>query len=228
MDFPSSMQTRVFTHFFTLMALSGAVAFAQSASQSNTPAGKFYVADVEGVAEVSAGGKIEDMKEKAVFDAEGTVLETKPDSTISVVMSNGVGLNFAPETKLVVKRFQQDPFQPNREDLETEPSISNTRVSLIRGAVGISTGKLVAGSSMVLETPHGSLNVLSQTAQKVAIQVSDTTTTVTVFAGAVTLRLDNMGSGETLTPGQQATIKRQGTGQLSSITVQPTPKDLSP
>ena len=210
------------------MTLTGALAFAQGASQRKNPTSKFYVADVEGFAQVRTGEKIEDMKEKDVFDAEGTVVETKPDSSNSLVMSNGVGLNFAPETRLVVKRFQQEPFQPNRNDLETEPSMSQTRTSLARGSIGICTGKLVAGSSMVYDTPHGSLNILSQNAQKAAIQVNDDTTTVTLFEGAMTLRGDNMAGGESLKPGQQATIRRRGAGLPPLIAIRPIPRDIQP
>lgn len=222
------MKPRVFTHYFTFLTLSGAVALAQSASQRKTATSKFYVAEVEGFAQVTTDKKIEDMTEKSVFDAEGTVVETKPDSTNALVMSNGVGLNFAPDTKLFVKRFQQEPFQPNRTDLDTEPSMSQTRTALARGSLGICTGKLVAGSSMVYDTPHGSLNILSQNAQKAAIQVNDDTTTVTLFEGAITLRGDNMAGGETLQPGQQATIKRRGAGLPPIIAIQPIPKDLQP
>ncbi len=222
------MQSKVFAYYCTLLAIAVPVAFAQSSSKRKNPTSKFYVAEVEGFAQVNTGEKIEDLTEKSVFDAEGTVVETKPDSTNALVMSNGVGLNFAPDTKLTVKRFQQEPFQPNRTDLESEPSVSQTRTSLARGSIGICTGKLVAGSSMVYDTPHGSLNILSQNAQKAAVEVNDDTTTVTLFEGAITLRGDNMAGGEALQPGQQAVIKKRGPGQPPLISIQPIPKEQQP
>lgn len=213
------MQSKAFVCFCTLLALGGATAFAQTTPKRKSPTSKFYVAEVEGFAQVNTGEKIEDLTEKSVFDAEGTVIETKPDSSNSMVMSNGVGINFAPDTKLVVKRFLQEPFQPNRTDLETEPSVSQTRTSLARGAVGICSGKLVAGSSMVYDTPHGSVNILSQNTQKASVEISDDTTTVTLFEGAITLRGDNMAGGEALQPGQQAVIRKRGLNQPPEITV---------
>jgi len=202
-----------------LLALSGALTFAQTTSKRKSPTSKFYVAEVEGFAQVNTGEKIEDLTEKSVFDAEGTVIETKPDSSNSLVMSNGVGINFAPDTKLIVKRFLQEPFQPNRTDLETEPSVSQTRTSLARGAVGICSGKLIAGSSMVYDTPHGSVNILSQNTQKAAIEIGDDATIISLFEGAITLRGDNMAGGEALQPGQQAVIRKRGINQPPEITI---------
>ena len=219
------MHLKAFFRFCACVALSGAAVFAQTASKRRNPTSKFYVADVEGFSQVNTGEKIEDLTEKSVFDAEGTIVETKPDSSNSLVMSNGVGLNFGPDTKLIVKRFLQEPFQPNRTDLESEPSVSQTRTMLSRGAVGICSGKLVAGSSMIYDTPHGSVAILSQNVQKAAIQVSDDETIVTLFEGAITLRGDNMAGGEALQPGQQAVIRKRGVDQPPEITISPIPQD---
>lgn len=221
----STMHTKAFLRICACLALSGVVAFAQSTSKRRNPTSKFFVADVEGFAQLNTGEKIEDLTEKSVFDAEGTVVETKADSSNALVMSNGVGLNFGPETKLVVRRFLQEPFEPNRMDLESEPSVSQTRTFLSHGNLGICTGKLVAGSSMVYDTPHGSVNILSQSVQKTAIQVTDDTTTISLFEGSITLRGDNMAGGESLQPGQQAVIRRRGPNQPPEITISPIPSE---
>lgn len=219
------MNAKALVQFCTLLALSGAVAFAQTSSKRKSPTSKFYVAEVNGFAQVNTGEKIEDLTEKSVFDAEGTVIETKPDSENALVMSNGTGIYFSPNTKLTVKRFTQEPFSPNRTDLESEPSVSQTRTELSRGSVGLCTGKLVAGSSMSYDTPHGMINILSQNTQKIAIEVFDSKTVITVFEGAVTLRGDNMAGGESLSPGQQAVIISRGVNQPPEITIGPIPSD---
>lgn len=218
------MQTRVIAALCAVSLLGCGILHAQDSAKRRSPTSKFYVAEVEGFAEVNTGEKIEDLTEKSVFDAEGTVIETKPDSSNALVMSNGVGIYFEPDTKLAINRFLQEPFLPNRTDLESEPSVSQTRTRLARGGVGICTGKLVAGSSMVYDTPHGSLNILSQNTQKVAVQVTDESTIVTLFEGAVTLRGDNMAGGESLQPGQQAVITSRGLNQPPSITIGPLPE----
>ena len=217
------MQPKAFVCICTLLALAVPSAPAQTSAKRKSPTSKFYVAEVEGFAQVNTGEKIEDLTEKSVFDAEGTVIETKPDSQNSLVMSNGVGINFAPDTKLIVKRFLQEPFQPNRTDLESEPSVSQTKTTLARGAVGICSGKLIAGSSMVYDTPHGSVNILSQSVQKASMEISDDTTTITLFEGAITLRGDNMAGGEALKPGQQAVIRKRGVNQPPEITISDIP-----
>lgn len=219
------MRSKAFFHYCACLAFAGATVFAQTTSKRKNPTSKFYVAEVEGFAQVNTGEKIEDLTEKSVFDAEGTIVETKPDSANSLVMSNGVGINFAADTKLVVKRFLQEPFQPNRTDLDSEPSVSQTRTILARGAVGICSGKLVAGSSMVYDTPHGSVNILSQNTQKVSLEINDDTTTVTLFEGAITLRGDNMAGGEALNAGQQAVIRKRGMNHPPEISISPIPKE---
>lgn len=211
---------------YLLLAVSINPVFAQNSVTKKSPTSKFYVADVKGFAEVNTGTKIEDLTERSVFDAEGTVIETKIDSTNAVVMSNGAGVYFTPDTRLAVKRFAQEPFSPNRTDLDSEPSVSQTRNVLVRGAVGICTGKLIAGSSMVYETVNTSLNILSQSVQKIAIQTNDEGTTVTLFEGAVTVRGDNMSGGEPLKPGQQALIRSRGLNQPPVITIRPIPVEL--
>lgn len=221
------MKPKVLGCFCMFLALMSTLAPAQTSSKRKSPTSKFYVAEVTGFAQVNTGEKIEDLTEKSVFDAEGTVIETKPDSANALVMSNGTGIYFAPNTKLIVKRFAQEPFQPNRTDLESEPSVSQTRTLLAHGSVGLCTGKLIAGSSMIYGTPHGSVNILSQNTQKLAIEVSDDATVITLFEGAATLRGNNMAGGESLHPGQQAVIRSRGVDQPPEITIGAIPDDQS-
>ncbi|MCX6937913.1 MAG: hypothetical protein NTU80_08445 [Verrucomicrobia bacterium] len=220
------MQAKPLTLLCLLLGIASTQTFAQNSATKKSPTSKFYVADVKGFSEVNNGTKIEDLTEKSVLDAEGAVIETKNDSTNAVVMSNGAGIFLAPDTRMAVKRFAQDSFSPNRTDLDSEPSISQTRNVLARGSVGICTGKLVAGSSMVYDTGNTSLNILSQSPQKVAIQANDDETTITLFEGAVTLSSDTIPGGQPLKPGQQALVRSRGVGQPPQITIRPIPPEL--
>jgi hypothetical protein len=74
---PIFMNAKVLTQFAALLALSAGVAFAQTTSKRKSTTSKFYVAEVKGFSQVNTGEKIEDLTEKSVFDAEGTVIETK-------------------------------------------------------------------------------------------------------------------------------------------------------
>ncbi len=219
------MQSATLLRLLALLLVSGVTVSAQNSVKRKSPTSKFYVADVNGFSQVNTGEKIEDLTEKSVFDADGTIIETKPESDNAIVMSNGVGIYFKEDTKLAVKRFIQEPFQPNRTDIESEPSVSQTRNQLARGSVGLCSGKLVAGSSMVYDTPHGSINVLSQNVQKMAVEIGDEETVVTLFEGALTLRGDNMAGGEALQPGQQAVIRKRGIGEPPEIRIAEIPAD---
>jgi hypothetical protein len=78
---------------------------------------------------------------------------------------------------------------------------------------------------MIYDTPHGSVSILSQNVQKAAVQVTDDSTIVTLFEGAITLRGDNMAGGEALQPGQQAVIRKRGVDQPPEITIAPIPQE---
>ena len=138
-----------------------AVPLTSAAPKKKNPTSKLFVTDTQGGAEIETEDKIVELTKKSVHTAQGTVIETKkteegktPESaSSSMVYSNGTGIHFDPDTRLEVKKFVQEPFTPNRTDMEMEPSISQTQTYLSRGSVGICTSKLVAGSSMVYQTP---------------------------------------------------------------------------
>jgi hypothetical protein len=175
-------------------------------AKPKNPVSKLYVADLQGEAEIDTGERIEPLTEKSVHYAEGAVLETKADSTNSIVLSNGTGVYLGPNTKLEIKRFVQEPFWPNRNDLQVEPSVSQMHAYVWRGTVGLCTARLIAGSSMVFDTPHASINIRGQ---RLLIQAMEFETRVSVLEGEVTVRAgENDPSGATLRGGQQAIVRR--------------------
>ena len=86
-------------------------------------------------------------------------MATKPKSTVAVVFSNGTGVFFDEDTRIEVKKFEQEPFVPNRTDTDVEPSMSQTQAFVPRGTVGLCTSKLVAGSNMTYKTQLGAVNI---------------------------------------------------------------------
>lgn len=191
-------------------------------SKRKNPTSKLFVADVEGAASINTGEKIEDLTKKSVHTAEGVVVETKPDSKNAIVLSNGTGISFDPDTRLEMERFQQEPFSPNRTDLEMEPSVSQTKAFIPRGGVGICTSKLVAGSTMNYRTRHADIAIRGR---KVVIETNDNRTVVSLIAGDVTVRGGPNGGGESLKPGQQAIITRHSLAEPPSIHIQPIPEN---
>ncbi|HRI80799.1 MAG TPA: hypothetical protein PLF88_00025 [Opitutaceae bacterium] len=188
----------------------------QAQSRKKNPTSKVYVAEVSGTAQIDTGETIDDLTRRSVYNAQGTVIETKEDSTNAMVWSNGTGIYFAPDTRLEVKRFVQEPFIPNRNDMEVEPSISRTETFMPRGAVGLCTSKLVAGSTMTYNTPHASVRLKGR---KAVIEVANDETIVSLLEGDITVRAGERDrGGQILEQGQQAIIKRDGT-----ITIRPIP-----
>jgi hypothetical protein len=215
--------SKALTGFFLAISLVSAVSFAQSSDgKRKNPTSKLYVADVEGIASINTGEKIEDLTKKSVHAAEGVILETKAESKDAIVLSNGTGIGFDADTRLEINRFLQEPFSPNRSDLETEPSVSQTAAMLSRGSVGLCTSKLVAGSSMIYSTRHASVAIRGR---KVVIETTDNQTVVSLIEGDVTVRGDMMAGGQTLKPGQQAIITRPSSFEPPVIVIQPIPKD---
>lgn len=188
----------------------------QAQSRKKNPTSKVYVAEVSGTAQIDTGETIDDLTKRSVYNAQGTVIETKEESTNAMVWSNGTGIYFAPNTRLEVKRFVQEPFIPNRKDMEVEPSISRTDTFLPRGTVGLCTSKLVAGSTMTYNTPHASVRLKGR---KAVIEVNGGETKVSLLEGDVTVRAGERDrGGQVLQQGQQAIIRSDGT-----ITIQPIP-----
>lgn len=213
-----------------LLACSGAVlastvALAQQPKKKTNPASKVYFTDVQGLAEIDTGDKVDELVQRTVYTAQGAVIETKkPESqddknrySSAMVFSNGTGAFFDTDTRVEMKRFVQEPFVPNRNDIDVEPSISQTQAFVSRGAVGLCTSKLVAGSSMTYQTPHASVNIRGK---RVVIEAASEVTKISMLEGESTVRAGetDMG-GHALRAGQQAIIHAARGGQPAAIEI---------
>lgn len=232
---PSPSSRRNFSAFFlvaTLMAM--AVTSDLWAQSKKNPASKIYVADLEGQADIQTDDKIVELTKKSVHSASGTVIETKKATDMtekdknhsSMVYSNGTGIYFDPDTRMEVKKFVQEPFTPNRTDMDTEPSISQTQTYLSHGLVGLCTSRLVAGSSMVYQTPLGSVNIRGH---KLLVEATDQFTRIAMLEGESTVR-GGSGSnedtgGQTLHEGEQAIIRPGTPGHPPSVQIERIPSN---
>lgn len=206
---------------FGVIALS-VPAYAQN---KKNPASKVYISDLSGEAQIDTGDAIQDISKRSVYTAQGTVIETKkPENEndqskyySTMVYSNGTGAFFDADTRVEVKRFVQEPFMPNRADVEVEPSISQTQAFIARGAVGLCTSKLVAGSSMTYQTSHGSINIRGR---KLVIETTKEVTKVSMLEGDSTVKAGAMDmGGHTIHAGEQAIIRQGKDGQPNSIQI---------
>ena len=194
------------------------------AQKQGRPASRVYVSDVSGEASIRTGETVEDLARRSVYTAEGTVIETRrPEGNDSsrhystMVYSNGTGAYFDADTRVEVRRFVQEPFQPNRTDVEVEPSISNMQAFVARGTVGLCTSRLVAGSVMTYQTPHGAVSVRGR---RLVIQTNDDVTRISMLQGDSTVRAGAMDmGGHIIQEGEQAVIRPGGQGQPNRIEI---------
>jgi len=214
------MRTRRFPSFVGFVAslalCVSLVCTVQAAGKRKNPTSKVFVAETKGETQIDTGEKIEPLTTKSVYSVEGSKIETMADSSNTLVFSNGTSIILGANTRLEVKKFLQEPFTPNRNDLDVEPSISQTIVKLSRGSVGICTSRLVAGSSMSYQTPHGTIEIRSH---KVMIEVAENETVVSLLEGDVTVLGNDVGTSQNLKPGQQAIMRKAAPDQPTVITV---------
>ncbi len=202
---------RLFHRFPALgtVAMSATLAFVtlslHAQEKKKNPSSKIYVASMEGQSQINQDDKIADLTQKSAYNAEGSVIETKPKSTNAMVYSNGTGIFFDPDTRVEVKKFIQEPFTPNRNDMEVEPSISQTEGVVSHGTIGLCTSKLVAGSTMNYRTSLGSVSIRGG---KIVIQAEPESTKISMLEGESTVRGGTLDlGGQVLHAGEQAVIK---------------------
>lgn len=178
---------------------------AQTPKRTN-PTSKMYVAELKGESSVDDGKTVQRLAKDGVVAPEGSVFETKPNSNDSLVLSNGTAMFVDSDTRFEVRRFLQEPFAPNRNELDVEPSVSQIVIQLARGGLGFCTAKPVAGSSMVIQTPQATIDVKGR---RVMIQTTAQDTRVSLLEGELTVVGDPAKGGAVLLPGQQIVVHRE-------------------
>ncbi|HZP59377.1 MAG TPA: hypothetical protein VFB27_03560 [Opitutaceae bacterium] len=214
-------------HRFPFSAVVVAVVMASTFSVPSSaavggPTSKLYVSDLKGQADLNTRDAITALSKKAVFDAQGSTVLTSADSNDSMVYSNGTGIYLDSNTRLSVKKFVQEPFTPNRYDLETEPSVSQTEAHLSYGTIGLCTSRLAAGSNMVYSTPQALFYIRGN---KLVIEVSTNETRISVLDGDVTVHAASGDAGQILHGGEEAVIRSDASNQSSIVHLGPIPDD---
>jgi hypothetical protein len=97
--------------------------------------------------------------------AQGSTVLTDGGSAALLIFSNGAAVRVAPRSEVAVKEFVQASFDTKSDGtflrLHQDPSRSNVVLELRQGALAAATKRLnqQAGSTFVVETPMGNLNV---------------------------------------------------------------------
>ena len=226
----SSSANRLIVTLATVV-VAGALVTSSAFAQSNkkNPTSKMFVADLEGEAQIDLGESIQDLAKKGVYNAQGTTIETKKadrdsdkDKIFSTtVFSNGTGAFLDQDTKVEMKKFVQEPFTPNRVDMDVEPSISQTQAFVARGTIGLCNSKQVAGSNMNYATSLGSVSIRGK---KIVIEATPDETKISMIEGDSTVRAGDMDmGGQVLRDGEQAIIRPNRNGGPNIVQIQKIP-----
>jgi len=207
------MKQRPFLRFFLASLCVAAVAHAQSAKKK--PTSKLYVADLVGDAQIDRGVEIDDLTKKSVFSAEGASLETKANSNTTIVLSNGTGIYVDVNTQVQIKAFEQDAFRPNRSDIEDEPSLSRTKLVVQHGVIGVSTSKMVAGSTMLYETSLATASIRGR---------QDNLTVISMVQGEATVQAGPLARPLLVKNHQQIIIHPGNPGEANIVEIQDIPE----
>jgi hypothetical protein len=203
------IKTRPVLRYFIAALCIATVAHAQA--RRKNPTSKLYVADTVGDTQIDTGTEIDDLTKKSVYNAEGTT---------SVVLSNGTGIYFDVDTRVQIRTFEQEAFRPNRSDLEDEPSLSSTKLYIDHGVIGVSTSKLVAGSTMVYET---SLATAFIRGRQAVILAEDNLTVISMVQGEATVQAGPLDRSRLVKNQQQIIIRPGRPGEANLVEIRDIP-----
>ena len=200
-----------------LIALTCVAAGARAQDQKKSPTSKLFIAETHGDTQIDTGKEIDDLTKKSVYRAQGTVIESKANSNVSLVLSNGTGLYEDVNTRVEIRGFQQEPFRPNRTDMDDEPSVSKTHLFLDYGVIGISTSNLAAGSTMTYETSLISATIRGRQA---VIAAGDNFTEISMISGDATVTPGPLDTPRDIKDGQQMIVRPGKTPDHNIVIIQ--------
>jgi hypothetical protein len=186
------------------IALTCVAAIARADEQKKSPTSKLFIAETHGDTQIDTGKEIDDLTKKSVYRAQGTIIESKPNSNVSLVLSNGTGIYEDVNTRIEIRGFQQEPFKPNRTDLDDEPSVSKTTIVVDYGVIGVSTSNLAAGSTMTYETSLISATIRGRQA---VIAAGDNYTEISMVSGDATITPGPLDTPRDIKDGQQMIVR---------------------
>ncbi|MEO6244891.1 MAG: hypothetical protein ABIQ12_05605 [Opitutaceae bacterium] len=159
--------------------------FAQGPEISLPRPGAVVVTQIAGQVTVASGEQGRPIKVDDRLRV-GSIVTTARKSFLVLTFSNGAVTELGPESELEVEEFSQSPISGNVKfaELTAEPTLSKTRLRLVRGDVTIFVKplKIARGSSFLISIPAGTVRVGDGTVRAM-IRMSD------VGLGVCTLEL---------------------------------------
>lgn len=146
-----------------MAAMGAAIGRAQAPEIDLPRPGLVIVAEVTGEVTMMAGEQPRKLKPDDRVRIGATVA-TARRSMGTLNFSNGIEVQLGSDSEVEIEEFGQAPFSSTFKfpELKAEPSLSRTRIKLIRGDVVVTVRKLQAarGSTFVLSTLAGNLRMV--------------------------------------------------------------------
>lgn len=164
------------------------VAHAADAPEPNlAKPGAIIAADITGEVAASFGDQKKTVKTDERLRVDSTVT-TGRRSAVKLVLSNGAAVQLGSESELEFEEFAQAAYYGNVKfaELKEEPSISRTRIRLVRGDVNVDVKplKTARGSSFVFSMIAGTLRI-AEGSFRAMVQMTD------LGLGVCTLELES-------------------------------------
>lgn len=144
------------------LALAAAEVQVQAAEVILTRPGQIAVSAVTGEAFLTEAGRRRPARVDERVRVDTTVTSGRK-SLVSLAFSNGAVLELGPDSEIEVEELLQAPFPsyPKPETLKEEPSVSQTRVRLVRGDLRLTVKplKVDRGSTFTVVMPAGQARV---------------------------------------------------------------------
>lgn len=140
-----------------------AAVFAVVAQAANLAPGAFSAGTVKGDVTYKLAGTTRYLPlSSGVALPQGATVKTGAGSLAVIVFSNGATASIRPNSEVEITKFHQEVFSGTTSG-NTEPSVSNTEIKIIDGAVVSKIARLRQGSSYVVNTPVGAAGVRGTT-----------------------------------------------------------------
>jgi hypothetical protein len=137
--------------------------------------GAVLVASLQGEAFITAGGERKPVRADERLRV-GSTLATGRKTALGLALSNGVLVDLGSEAELEVEEFGQAPVAGSFKfpELKEEPTLSRTKLRLVRGAVTVTVKplKVSRGSTFTLATPAGTLRT-GEAVLRAMVRMSD-------------------------------------------------------
>ena len=152
--------------------------------------------------------RIDSQKPKLHTQVEltGKTLQTGTDSSLFIVLSNGVAISLGSNTELTVEHYTQTPFSRKKQSQQYEPSKSHLKLKLTKGSLCCAFGHLSPLSEARVETPNGELRIHKGNSM---LRVDAAQTEIHAFSGSATFYYPHQ-KGRTFIANSQSVVIDSG------------------